>query len=84
MVVRWLFVGSNKSIEVDCAWSLHLYGQLARVNAASLAMVSSHVGLINLIKVVMRGESNGGGWAVTQHGQAHTYSWSSSIVSLQV
>jgi hypothetical protein len=43
-------------IKVNCTWSSRSYGQSARVYAASLAMVSSHMGLINSVKVVMWGE----------------------------
>ncbi len=56
MVVRQMFVGSVKLIEVNCAWLLHSCSQLARVNAASLAMVRLRDGLDVLKYVGHAGE----------------------------
>ncbi len=80
-----------------CLWG-HLKGLSLIVHGCHACMVSwcgstqpvsrwlpgRAMGQINSINVVMRGKSNGHGWAVTQHGLACTYSWSSSIVRLQV
>ncbi len=42
------------------------------------------MGQINSIKVVMQGKSIGHGQEVTQHGWAKTYSWSITIIILQI
>jgi hypothetical protein len=67
MVMPWSIVESINSIEVDHAWLTHSCSQLVWVSTASPRRSGHAMGLINTIKVIMQGKSNGCGQEVTQH-----------------